>query len=417
MRGRTGYERTVTGRWSRVVAAAAAVMVLGACTPPPDDGFSDPPEAPAAPQPGDVLRSRPWSFTQDAVNRTPAGGVRVEQVLYRSTDALGDPVAVTGTVLVPESAWAGPGPRPLVSYAVGTRGIGDDCAPSKSLAQGIDYEGGLIVKLLERGWAVAVSDMEGLGTPGDHTYNVGRSQGRAVLDMARAALRLPGAGLAPDSPVGIVGYSQGGGSAGWAAQLADTYAPELRLAGVVAGGVPADLLAVAEQGDGGPFVALVLLTSIGFDEAYPELRLDSYVNERGRALLDAGRRFCLLSLDGLTTFLGVANTWTDDYVTSVNPLRTQAWQARLDENRLGGWAPTVPVLMHHGLFDQMVPFAQAERLRGDWCAQGAPLSWRVFPLAEHVIGGLLHGDPAMAFLHDRFAGRPFTSNCADPFPL
>jgi hypothetical protein len=416
MRGRMVSGRSVHGGWL-AVALLTVFAVLGGCSPPVERSFVEWSEDQGDVGPGDVLSSRPWSFTQDVVHRTPAGGVRVEQVLYRSTDALGDPVDITGTVLLPTTPWPGPGPRPLVSYAVGTRGIGDDCAPSRSLALGIDYEGGLIVKLLARGWAVVVSDMEGLGTPGEHTYNVGRSQGRAVLDAARAALRFPDAGLAPDSPVGIVGYSQGGGSAGWAAQLADTYAPELRLVGVVAGGVPGDLRAVADEADGGPFVALVLLTSMGFDEAYPELRLESFVNDRGRELLEAGRRFCILSLEGLATVLDVANTWSDDYVASVNPLRTPEWQARLDENRLGGWAPSVPVLMHHGLFDQMVPFAQAERLRREWCAQGAPLFWRVFPLAEHVLGALLHGDPALAFLHDRFVGRPFSGNCADPIPL
>ena len=38
---------------------------------------------------------------------------------------------------------------------------------------------------LQQGYAVAVSDYQGLGTPGPHTYMVGQSMGRAVLDMAR----------------------------------------------------------------------------------------------------------------------------------------------------------------------------------------------------------------------------------------
>jgi hypothetical protein len=399
------------------VVVVLTTALLGGCVPPPDGGFSQPPADLGGARPGDVIRARPWSFTQDALNKVPAGNVRVEQVLYRSTDALGAPMAVTGTVLVPTTSWTGPGPRPLVSYAVGTRGIGDDCAPSKTLAQGIDYEGGLIVKLLGQGWAVAVSDMEGLGTPGDHTYGVGRSQGRAVLDMARAAIRLPGSGLGPDTPVGIMGYSQGGGSAGWAAQLAPTYAPELKLVGVAAGGVPADLLAVAANADGGPFVALVLIAALGLDAAYPELNLESYVNARGQGLIDAGRRFCIVSIDGLSTFLGVAGSPTDAFVRSVNPMTTPAWQARLNQNRLGSVTPTVPVLMQHGLLDQIIPFGQAEQLRNTWCAAGANVTWRVSPLAEHALGALVHADPAMAFLNDRFRGRSVKGNCADPLPL
>jgi hypothetical protein len=117
-------------------------------------------------------------------------GVTARQVLYRSTDALGEPMAVSGTVLVPTAPWAGPGSRPLVSYAVGTRSLGDDSAPSYTLSQGAEYEGLFVKGLLDQGWAVAVSDYQGLGTPGLHTYLVGPAQGHAVLDMARRCGRL-----------------------------------------------------------------------------------------------------------------------------------------------------------------------------------------------------------------------------------
>jgi hypothetical protein len=110
-------------------------------------------------------------------------------VLYQSTDALGEPIAVSGTVLIPTAPWTGPGGRPLVSYAVGTRGLGDACAPSYTLSHGVDYEGSIIMSLIDEGWAVAVTDYQGSGTPGLHTYMVGPAEGHAVLDMARAAPR------------------------------------------------------------------------------------------------------------------------------------------------------------------------------------------------------------------------------------
>jgi pimeloyl-ACP methyl ester carboxylesterase len=339
------------------------------------------------------------------------------QVLYRSTDALGRPDAVTGTVLIPQAPWRGPGHRPLVGYAVGTHGLGDDCAPSRLFAQGMDYEGGIILQLLARGWAVAVTDMEGLGTPGVHTYNVGRSAGPAVLDSVRAALRLPEAGLPSDTPIGIMGYSQGGGSAAWAAALAPTYAPELHLLGVAAGGVPADPLDIARADDGGAWVGLVLLTSLGFDAAYPELHLDSYLNERGRSLTATSKELCIESVAGFATLIGVAGSHTRDYVKSANPLDDPAWQARLAENRLGPDVPTVPILLQHGLFDSTVPFAQAQELRSEWCSAGADVTWKVRPLAEHVLGYLQTWGPAIEYLSDRFAGRPAPGNCGDPFPL
>ncbi len=44
--------------------------------------------------------------------------------------------------------------------------------------------------------------------------------------MVRAAQRLPGSGLSATTPVGLVGYSQGGGASASAAEASASYAPE-----------------------------------------------------------------------------------------------------------------------------------------------------------------------------------------------
>jgi fermentation-respiration switch protein FrsA (DUF1100 family) len=400
------------GSARRPIAIVVIALIFAACAPPPpDDGFSIAPAGVGGANPGALLRHRPWVFLQDPISRTRVPGVEVTQLLYRSTGATGRPNAVTGTLMVPEAPWTGNGPRPLVSFAIGTHGLGDDCAPSRLIAQGLEYEAWAIRSLLGAGWAVVVSDLEGLGTAGLHPYNVGRSAGHAVLDAARAALRVPDSGLGPDTPVGIMGYSQGGGTAAWAAELAGSYAPELRLVGVAAGGVPADLEAVARSNEGGGFIGLVLLTALGFDATYPELSLDSYLNDRGRELVADGRDTCIVSVAGISVLGRVAGTWTDAYVQGVNPLRVPAWRARLAENRLGRVAPKVPVLLQHGFFDTIVPHAQADQLRVEWCAAGTPVTWRTHLLAEHILGYLLAAGPAIEFLAARFDGRPAPGNC------
>lgn len=262
---------------------------------------------------------------------------------------------------------------------------------------------------LARGWAVAVTDYQGLGTPGTHTYMVGPAQGRAVLDVARAAQRLPGTGLARTGPVGIMGYSQGGGAAGWAGQLARPYAPELRVAGIAAGGVPGDLVATADFLDGSPAVALALMAAVGFDAAHPDLRLDSYLNDRGRDLIARAGQLCLASVDGAATLVSAAFTRRADYVTR-DPLATPAWRQRLDASRLGGTRPAAPVFQYHGLVDEIVPYDQAVATRDRWCARGAEVTFVPLP-AEHV-AGVVEGIPlGMEFLAARFAGRPATSTC------
>lgn len=214
------------------------------------------------------------------------------KVLYHSVSATGNAIEVSGTVLVPKASWSGPGPRPLISYGVGTHGMGDQCAPSYELARGTDNEAEVLDNLLRQGWAEAATDFEKLGTPGVHTYAVGISQGHAVLDAARAAMRLPGSGLSADAPVGLWGFSQGGQPVAWAAQQAATYAPELAIKGAVAGGVPADLLGTVGDIDGGPFAGLGFGTLLGHDSAYRELDLERYLNDAGRAAMDDGKDDC-----------------------------------------------------------------------------------------------------------------------------
>jgi hypothetical protein len=395
-----------------VLAVLIVTVVLAACAPPfpGDDDFYTPPTPLPAGQPGDVISTRVSRFTTDGLFKAPVPGVTSRQVQYRSTDALGRPMAVTGTVLVPDAPWTGPGSRPLVAYAVGTRGLGDDCAPSYTLTQGVDYEGGAVKALLDRGWAVAVSDYQGLGTPGLHTYMVGPAQGHAVLDVARAAQRLPGTGLSAATPVGIMGYSQGGGAGGWAAEIAGSYAPELDLQGSAVGGVPSDLEATAELLDGSTFVAFALMAALGLDAAYPELDLEAHLNDRGRQLVETGQDLCLVSVDGFGTLIGVAFTRISDYVTT-NPLTTPPWQARLEEIRLGKAAPSAPVFQYHAENDQIVPFPQAEELRRTWCALDADVTWSVLPGIEHALGIVQGQAPSIEWLAARFAGTPTTPNC------
>ncbi len=201
---RAAAGRRLGTRATLVALVAVAAVFLAARDPPfpGDDPFYQPPTPLPVANNGDVLSARASRFTLDPVNKTPKPGVPSWQAMDPSSDALGAPMAVSGTVLVPDSPWL-VGNRPLVSYAVGTRGLGDDCAPSYTLSQGADYEMFFIKNLLNQGWAVAVTDYQGLGTPGTHTYMVGPAQGRAVLDMARAAQRLPGTGLSANTPVGL----------------------------------------------------------------------------------------------------------------------------------------------------------------------------------------------------------------------
>ncbi|MEU3352767.1 lipase family protein [Streptomyces sp. NPDC037389] len=350
--------------------------------------------------PGDIVSAAPTSFHPLPGQPT---NTRAWHVTYRSTTARGTPNVVSGTVIVPQDGRTGP--RPLITYAVGTVGIADQCAPSAGFPRGTTLEANLIQLLTARGWAVAVTDYEGLGTPGDHTYTVGRAEGHAVLDAARAALRLPQAGLGPDTPVGIMGYSQGGQAGSWAAELHDSYAPELDVRGTATGGVPADLLKTADFNNGGVGAGLVLMAAVGQNAAFPELRLDSYLNDKGRAYVDFLKSHCVVIDAAAGLFKRIGD------VTVRNPLYEADWQRVLRASTLGTHAPDHPVYLYHGVIDELIPYEVGRKLRADWCAKGATVRWKSLPLAEHVTGVIAESIPAANWLAERFAGRPVEGNC------
>ncbi|MFH9209466.1 lipase family protein [Streptomyces globisporus] len=305
-------------------------------------------------KPGDLL-----DVTESAFHPLPGQPTLTKawKVSYRSTSALGEPNTVTGTVIVPQDGRKGP--RPLITYAVGTVGLADSCAPSANLPKGTAMEANLIQQYIWRGWAVVVTDYEGLGTAGEHTYVAGRSAGHAVLDAARAAQRIPAAaasGLSAESPVGIVGYSQGGQASSWAAELKKSYAPELNVKGTATGGVPAHLEKLVPVHDGSYGSGLLFMAAAGQDAAYPELKLDGYLNPKGKELISFLRNNCVILGSTVGSFKKISDLTTSD------PLATPQWRKRLDESDLGTRAPDHPVYLYHALGDELIPYSLGKGL-------------------------------------------------------
>ena len=156
-------------------------------------------------------------------------------VLYSSRTPQGAKTAVSGSVSVPQ----GKPPKhgwPVISWAHGTTGVADACAPSRNSVTSparasISYIQPQLNDWLRAGYAVVQTDYQGLGTPGKHPYLIGEAEGRSVLDIVTAARQL-------DPKIGkrylISGHSQGGQSALFAAGEASTWTPKLRLRGTVA---------------------------------------------------------------------------------------------------------------------------------------------------------------------------------------
>jgi len=372
-------------------ALLAAVLLLLALAAPA-----------SADAPGDLVSSREVAWHPEPLRLLPAP-VKAYDIRYRSTSATGGGNVVSGMVLVSPLPWAN-GPRPIVAYAMGTQGMADRCAPSQQLQNGTEVEIAFLAQAMFNGWAVAITDYEGLGTAGDHTYAVARSEGRALLDVARAAASLPG--LSADAPVGVFGYSQGGQAASSAAEQWKSYAPSLNIVGVAAGGVPADLNAVAKFNDGNAGSGLVFAAAAGYAAAYPELPLASVLNARGTQVIDQIRNSCVAEIALVAPF-----TRLNSLTTTPDVIQDPLWQQRLKENMLGSVKPAAPVYLYHGTVDELIPFSVGQKLRSQWCSLGADVQWTPLLLAGHITAVSLWGSNALNWLGDRFAGKATRPNC------
>ncbi|MFI5781645.1 lipase family protein [Nocardia sp. NPDC051570] len=393
-----GRRRTLVRLWAVTVVAAVSVCVPAfALADDPIEEFVDPPHelASVLPTPlSDAFYTPPAGFE----NRPPAtvlrarsvptwftSPVRTIEMLVRSTGSKGDPVPVVATLIVPKAAWTGSGPRPLVSYDIPISSLGHWCSPSYTLERGFSADQLSIQLLLDRNYAVIVPDHQG---PRE-AYAAGLMGGHAVLDAARAAVRLGVSDLKPEAPVVISGYSGGAIATGWAAQLAPSYAPELHLAGALVGGTPADydllvkIMNGREVGSG-----IFLAATLGLAREYPELL--TLLNDNGWRLAHLFRDLC----SGQLAAAGAVPVRVEQLTDVPDPTELPMVRKIVADNKLGGIAPRIPIMVYHGRDEFWIPYQGARNLYDSWCAGGARVRLAPYP-GEHFIVGAL-AIPAVA---------------------
>lgn len=399
--------RRAIGLAAPLVAAAIAApsAVAAPQNGPTGEAFYTPPtNVPAAGTPGELVRYR-----QKSIKLTGAPLSTTWDVMYRSTDAKGNPNFVTGTIITPKASVSGK--RTLISYAPGTQGLAKACAPSKQLVRGTEYEGPNLIAALKAGNGVLITDYAGYTTTGKPTYLAGRSQGHAVLDIAKAVRQLPNAtSISGNNPVAIWGYSQGGQSAGFAGELAPTYAPDLNLIGVAAGGVPADFKVSARNLDRNAGAAFLLGAVLGLKEQYPEIPYDTLINSAGRAAATDAERLCTFALFNKYGNFDI-NTFTEGDVDINDLINIPSVSSVLDDQKLGTKKINVPVFQYHGAADQVLPLGQAFQAKRDWCAKGSRVAFELYP-GEHLTTQFQGAANALKWIADRAKGVTAPSTCA-----
>jgi pimeloyl-ACP methyl ester carboxylesterase len=406
-----------------VALVAALVLVLAACTddggdvadrvgPPDQDPTSEASSTtaePAAVETDDELYAVPDPIPDGThgdlvryqeIVPSSVDGARTYRVMYLSESLEGETVVVTGTVVIP-TAEAPAGGRPVLTIAHGTTGIADECAPSTG---GGGAELAIAAPAVERGWIIAITDYEGLGTPGRHPYLVGESEGRGVIDAVRAAGRLPDADAGATTLIG--GYSQGGHGALWAGQVAPEWAPELDVVGTFAG-APATELDVILAAAGSPGVAgFAALIVAGFQAAYPEADPALFLTDEGVARLDAVDEGCVGDVFGALSDLA-----PDELVRPEGP-STPPWPDLAAENNPGQVVTEAPILIIHSQQDDVVPVALSGILFDRMCTEGQAVERRVLPDGGgHGPAAVVAYPQALEWFDQLLAGETVENTC------
>lgn len=399
-----------SGALVAVVAVGLSVPVNTQPARATAESFYAVPSPLPAGHPGDVIKHE--TMTANLAGPVPILDATATRIMYRSTDRSDNPVAVTGTVLVPTTPWTGPGERPLIAFAFGTKGLDDSCAPSRQLEAGTNVEGTILQLLISQGWAVAATDYLGVGTtnyPPSYIHRI--DQARAILDAARAAQRLRLPGLPADGPVATWGYSQGGEGSGAALELQPTYAPDLNVFAGYAGSIPDDLGAVAKKVDGQYSSHLMGYFMNGFNNVYPAAGLTEELTPAGLQFMDSTSRLC-------STQAAVENLMTDsttlfkDGRTLDQHFADKKWKAARAALLLGTRAaPKVPVLVGSSTEDDIVPYPETRNVALRWCARATNVHFETTPTPNHIAAAVPLSEAAVAWMNDRIAGESAVPDC------
>ena len=365
-----------------------------ASAPPAPHGDLYRPPQPLPPgKPGQII----WAQRVKGITFTPPQ--TVWRFLYHSRDQTGHDVAVSAFAIIPNTAAPKTG-RAVYAWAHGTTGLGDQCAPSRAIRDNIPPYAG---ELVSGNALVVATDYEGLGTPGDHTYDVGRAEGQAVLDSVRAAAALPKVGTLGD--VLLAGHSQGGGAALFAAQLAAQYAPKLHLRGVLASAPSAELRQVATALQSSPSKGLLLLAASGLRAAYPNLDVSAALTPA--AIADLPR----VALECVDDTVARYQSRPAGDILIADPSQVPSIARILDDNSPGAVNPLIPIMIVQGDHDEQIPVEVSAELAAKYCALHAIVNRRIYPDASHEEVLDAAHDEIVAWLNARYEERPAKNTC------
>ncbi|HEX4151959.1 MAG TPA: alpha/beta fold hydrolase [Steroidobacteraceae bacterium] len=362
----------------------------------PRTAFYDTP-ALSGSKPGALLEQE--TFTGYAV---PAGAKAV-RVLYHSLSGAGTDVATSAVVLIPPGRPPAGG-WPVIAWAHGTSGVARMCAPS--LEKDMEYGEEGLMPMVRAGFAVVATDYHGLGTVGPHEYVNKIAQGRDVIysvPAARAAVPSLSRRWV------VIGHSQGG-LAAWSVAEMEAKLQDPDYLGAVSVAGAGDLKTILTgMGDPGSEAAFDLTyMAYAIHVLSPDFKpSDMLVGDALARYSDATRKGCwnytYASFLDLPPGKIVKSGWD----------KTAASERFFTNAELGTAPVRGPLLVIAGEGDQTVPIATVRATVHKACRNGIALTFRSYPGLDHDPTMAQSTPDQLAWVRDRFSGKPSADHCAD----
>ena len=311
----------------------------------------------------------------------PEHTAQAYRILYAGLGYHGGPRDVTGIALVPDAPVPAQG-LAIVGYAHGTTGLGDDSAPSRVGFTRLEREH--VARWLAAGYIVAVTDYEGLSTPGPHPYLNGEAVADDIVDAVRAARQL---GVPTTGSWVVAGFSQGGHAALFVGLMATQYAPELDFRGTVSLAPPVHmpLLIGTVTADGSrPVSILTSFLLAGLPTSHPDFDPRELLTDEGDRLVD------LAETASLVEVIRASRGRTNDHIGTTNLRDLDGVSALLDTCRVPVARFDRPVLLTAGSADEVVPLEVVQRFADDLRAAGTDVEFVRHDGASH--GAVLTAD-------------------------
>jgi pimeloyl-ACP methyl ester carboxylesterase len=353
--------------------------------------------------PANLSKSKPGTLLRKEVftGYDLPPGVTAVRILYHSASAAGRDVAASAAVLIPAGD-PPPGGWPIIAWAHGTSGVARQCAPSAMKNVYYGHEG--LFDMVKAGFAVVAVDYHGLGTVGPHEYNDKVANANDVINAvpaARAAVPSLGVKWVVD------GHSQGG-QAAWGVAEQEAVRRDsgyLGAVAVAAATLHGWMVSHPDSTKGAGFYFAWIAYAV--HARFPSFQPSEILTKVGTShYADVTAKGCWFygsaSYDGVDAPRMIKPSWGQN-----------SWMKKwLAENTVAKAPLGGPIFVIAGEADQSVPIAAVREVVQRACRNRLPLYFRSYPGLDHEPAMVQSTPDQIAWMRDRFAGKPAPSNCA-----